>query len=252
MMARLRISLTCFGFLAWVVVAQDDNAAAMQKIIDRAIEAHGGEEIIAKFKGTQVKFKGKFFATGEGVDYTGELAYQIPDRFRFGIEFEVQGMRFNVLQVVSGNKGWAKILTDVKELDKDQYAEADQGLHVVRVTNLLALRDKNFKLSPLGESKVGGKAMNGIRVSAKDRRDVNLFFDKESGLLTKVETVVRDPMAGNQEFTQATVYEEFKKVQGKLVPMKLSIYRNSKLFVNGVNTEVRLAEKLDDNLFARP
>ena len=52
-----------------------------------------------------------------------------------------------------------------------------------------ALKDKTegFSFSPLAKSKVGNMAVVGVRVSRKDKIDINLFFDKNSFLLVKSE-----------------------------------------------------------------
>ncbi|MBM4067363.1 MAG: hypothetical protein FJ271_00250 [Planctomycetes bacterium] len=251
MFARLVIVCGCLGLFAMAGSAQDDQAE-LRKLVDRAIKAQGGAEVLGKFKATKVKFKGKFYGMGEGIEYTGDMAYDLPDKFRFEIGMDIMGMKISIVQVSNGKKGWAKIINDVKELDKEQQAEVEQGLHVIRASHLIDLKGKDFKLSPLGESKVEGKAVIGVRVSSKGRRDVNLFFGKDDALLRKIETVVKDSMAGGQEFSQETIYDNYKQVQGKFVPMKLAIRRDGKLFVDGETTSVEHAEKLDDAVFGRP
>jgi hypothetical protein len=156
------------------------------------------------------------------------------------------------LQIADGNKGWLKIIDDLKDLDKERLAEVKHALYVQRLSTLLPLKDKEYKLSPLGEVDIAGKKAAGLRVSAKDRRDVNLFFDKERGLLVKYETVVKDPQMGDQELTQETIFSDWKQIQGRWVPMKASIKRDGKRFVESDTTEVQLAEELDAGLFARP
>lgn len=252
MVTRLGVVCGCLCLFALAGAAQDADQAELRKLIDRAIKAQGGAEVLGKFKATKVKFKGKFYGMGEGIEYTGDMAYQLPDKFRFEIGMDIMGMKFSIVQVADGKKGWSKIINDVKELDKEQQAEVEQGLHVIRASHLVDLKGKDFKLAPLGESKVDGKAVVGVRVSSKGRRDVNLFFGKDDALLRKIETVVKDSMAGGQEFSQETIYDKYKKVQGKFAPMKLAIRRDGKLFVDGESTSVEHAEKLDDAVFAKP
>ena len=86
----------------------------------------------------------------------------------------------------------------------------------------------------------------------KDHRDVNLFFDKESGLLIKVETKIKDFMAGGQEVTEETIRSDFKEIDGRKVPMKFVINHDGKLYVDGEATEFKFHDKLEDNVFAKP
>jgi hypothetical protein len=81
---------------------------------------------------------------------------------------------------------------------------------------------------------------------------VNLYFDKTSGLLLRTETMVKDEMAGGQEFTQATTFSDYKAVDGKQIPMTMKVERDGKLYVDGVTSEVKLMEKADDGTFAKP
>jgi hypothetical protein len=107
-------------------------------------------------------------------------------------------------------------------------------------------------LSPLGEVKVGDRPAIGIRVEHKGYRDVNLFFDKDKAFLLKMETRGKDVMQGGQEFTSTTLYQDYKKVEGMMIPHKAIIQHDGKPYVEGEVTEVRLSEKHDDSLFAKP
>ena len=64
-----------------------DDDAEMKALIEKAIKAHGGADKLSKQKATTMKFKGKIYAA-DGLDYTGELALQYPDRVRTDINFD--------------------------------------------------------------------------------------------------------------------------------------------------------------------
>src|SRR5205085_4534287 len=116
-----------------------------------------------------------------------------PDRFHFKIEMTIMGQAFTMLQAVQGDKGWMSLNGTVMDLPKEQVAEVREALHVHEVMRFVGLAGKDYKVSTLGESKVDNRPAVGVHVERKDRRDVNLFFDKESGLLVKTETRARDP-----------------------------------------------------------
>ena len=88
--------------------------------------------------------------------------------------------------------------------------------------SLVPLLNKGFQLASLGEIKVDGKLAIGVRVSHKGHRDINLFFDKDKGLLVKSEMTVKDPMAGGKEVTQETLYSDYKEVSGVKRPSNLT------------------------------
>jgi len=243
----LTLTLTMAG------TARADKQADAKAVIDRAIKATGGAAKLAQFKAETFKGKGKFYGMGEGVDYTGEWAVQHPDKMRVQIDGEAGGMKFTFVRVVNGGKVWAKFGDMTQEVDdKDQIAEAKEAGYVGWVTTLVPLTGKGFQLAPLGEVKVDDKPAVGVRVSHKGHRDINLFFDKDKGLLVKSETTVKDPMAGGKEVTQEALYSDYKEVSGVKRPMKLVVNRDGKKYVTSELTEIELKEKLDASVFDKP
>jgi outer membrane lipoprotein-sorting protein len=230
-----------------------DEAADMKALLDKALKAHGGTENLTKYKAATVKIKGVFHGLDQPIDYTGALAHQAPDQFRVEIQGEVGGFAFKRIQVVNGDKGWIQLMDKTDEMTKEQMAEAKEGMHAQAVVQLAALTGKEYKLSTLGEAKVGDRTAVGVRVEYKGRRDVNLYFDKENGLLLKSETRIKDVEGGgDKEYTHETYYSDYKKVEGMQIPFKQKINRDGKLFVESEVTEVKPAEKVDDGLFGKP
>jgi len=235
--------------------ARATEPADVKKVIEKAIKAAGGEEKLAQFNTETIKLKGKFYGIGDGIDYTGTWDIQLPDKMRFKIEGGDGDMKFTFLRVTNGKKVWDALMGDVKEEDdKDKIAEAQERIYADHyVTSLLPLvKEKGFTLAALGEVKVGDKPAVGVRVSHKGHRDVNLFFDKDKGLLVKSETTVKDDMTGGKEQPQETLYSQYKDVKGALRPMSIVINRDGKKFVEDKVTEEQPKEKFEDSVFAKP
>jgi hypothetical protein len=249
---RTLLGVWCVAGLLAGGAARAGDAADVKAVLDRAVAAHGGAGHLAKSKAVTTRIKGKVYALGDGVDFSGDIAPQLPDRMRFDMSLTVMGTGLKIKTVVKGDKGWVAVNDTVTEMSKEQVAEPREQLHVAAVTRLVALRDKAYKLSPLGEARVEGKDAVGLRVEHKDRRDVSLFLDKQTGLLLKTETRGKGPMAGDNEFTAGTLYDDYKKVDGFPVAHKVTVKRDGKLFFASENSDVRLAEKLDDGTFERP
>ena len=91
----------------------------------------------------------------------------------------------------------------------------------VELGHLAVLKDKKYKLSPLGEVKVEGRDAVGVQVSCKGHKDVNLYFDKETNLLAKGEWNVKAQEQGGKEVMQETLYGDYKDVEGAKIPMKI-------------------------------
>ena len=226
------------------VWAADADAKA---VVEKAIKAAGGADELAKYPAVRLSGKGTFYGMGQPVEFTSTSYVQHPDRSRF----EVSGDQFKFVQVFNGDKGWVKINDDTEEMDKDQLAEARETLHVGAVQHLAGLTGGDYTLSALGESKIGDKTAVGVRVERKGRRDVNLYFDKDSGLLLKLETRVKDLMAG-KERTEERLFSDFKKMDGVQVPRKVLINRDGEKYVEIEVTDFKRMEKLDPGLFDKP
>lgn len=235
------------------VAASADDQADLKALIDKAIKAQGGEAKLVKFKAETFKGKGKYYGIGEGIDYTGEWNLKVPDKIRAQINFSAGGQMFTVVRVFNGDKLWNQINDMTQEVvDKDEIAEAKEAAYVSQVTRLLPLQGAGFQFSPLGEVKIEGKPAVGVRVSHQGHRDVNLYFDKDKGLLVKVETVIKDLMAGGKELTQETLLSDYKEIEGMQRAMKVVINRDGAKFIDSEATELEPKETIDDSVFGKP
>jgi len=228
------------------VRAEDD--AKLRAIITKAIKVHGGADKLTKLKGSITKTKGTFYGLGDGIEYTQTISIQLPNRIRV----DVDAPNFKFVQVFNGDKGWHKFGDNTTDMTKEQVTEAKEQMQAATITHLAVLTDKAYKLSALGETKVGDRAAVGVRVEREGHRPVSLFFDKDNSLLLKTETRGKDTMADGKEFTAESLYSDHKKVDGLMVPYKIEVKRDGKKFVESEVTEVKFSEKLDDSVFAKP
>jgi hypothetical protein len=242
--------LTLFTALGGSVRADDD--ADLRAIVTKAINAHGGADNLDKFKAATTKTKGKVSVMGMDIDFTGETSIQFPDRMRAEVDFAIQGNKFKYVSVLDGNKGWFSLADMTKEMTRDMLEAARERMYVANVSHLTPLADKAVKMSALGEMKVGDRPAVGVRVEQKEHQPVNLYFDKDKGLLLKTEAQEKDPMNGGMEFTAETLYSDYRKVAGMMVPHRVVIKRNGQPFVDAETTESKHFEKLDDSVFAKP
>jgi len=253
---RFLIGLTtaaCLAMLALVPTrAADDADKDVQAVIDKAIKAHGGADKLAKFKAVVAKGKGTVKIEGIIYDYTWSASTQLPDKMRVEAEIDLMGNKIALIQVLNGDKGWVKVDSDLKEMDKDQLAEVKMQAYAGWVMSLAPLAEKGFKYGTLGESKIDGKEAIGVQVTRKDRREVNLYFDKKSGLLLKSSFKTKDALGDGDEYTEDKYFSDYKEVEGIQLSMKEVLKHDDKEFGSQEVTEINLKEKLDDATFAKP
>jgi hypothetical protein len=251
-MFRSLATFSIVGILALGTAARaaDDTP---KDVIIKAIKAHGGEDVLEKNKAGTSKGKGKITLPMVGeVDFTQESAHMLPDKFKESIELSIMGQNISIVTLVNGEK--ASLIVNGKAMDlPDVVKQALKGAgHGIKVGRLVPLiKEKHYELSLIGEEKVEGKPTIGIRVTAKDQKDINLYFDKESNLLTKVETRSIDPNTQKEINEERIILEYKKNKDGIQVPKKLLVKHDGEKFLEIEMSEVELHEKLDESEFMK-
>jgi hypothetical protein len=244
------LSAILLGFSVGAKAADEDAKA----IVIKAIKAHGGEEALTKYKASQAKNKGKIKLPGVGeIEIVQDISIMHPDMFKESVELDIANMKINIVTMVKGDKasmeanGKAVPITDpIKKLLQD----AQYTMKVSRMVTVV--KDKSFEFSSLGEIKVEGKPAIGVRISSKGHNDINLFFNKETGLLAKVESRGTDPMT-EKEFTEERIILEYrdKGPEGVPLPKRILVKRDGEKYVEAEVLEVKLLEKIDESEFTK-
>jgi hypothetical protein len=137
------------------------------------------------------------------------------------------------------------------DMDENVLNACKEQVHFMQIMRMAMLNDKKVEFSPLGESMVNDKPAIGVKVSAKGHKDVNLFFDKETGLVVKVERQALDPMSG-KEVPEERIITEYQDSDGLKVAKKLLVNRDGKKFMEVELLEHKPQEKLDASEFGKP
>lgn len=227
-----------------------DDAADARAIVAESIAAMGGQAKLSKFKGYAAKIKGEIHTQAIKIPFTGTVATQGADQQKIALELQIDGQKTAIVQVLNRSQGWVKANESTNEMDMDKLAQTLEEAHAGWVASLVPLKDKAFTLSKLADVQVDGKPAVGMKVSHAGRRDVELFFDKKTHLLVKTETRVKDEEKG-QEVTQESFLSSYDGKDVKQA-LKLTIKRNGSLYLEAELSDVKLEEKLDDSVFAKP
>lgn len=251
-MVRSPVVLSVAALLVALAPAPGRAADEPKDVIAKALKAHGGAEHLNKHKAAQTKTKGKITLPGVGeVEYSQELSYMFPDKLKDQMELKVMGQTVNVLTIVNGDKITLEVNGKaIDQADKVKEAMKDAG-HVIEVARMVALQGKEYELSLIGEDKVEGKKVVGVRASKKDQKDVSLYFDKETGLLAKLEFRTTDQATGNEVTEERLPSGYEKNKDGVPVPKKVVVKHDGKVFLEAEVVESKYFEKLDDSEFKK-
>ncbi len=251
-------SRACLVLAAAVVLTANSSGRAgeqaeLKALVEKAVKAAGGEENLKKFTGMTVKGRGTVFAPdNQEVQFTVDGAAQGLDRFRLDLEATVAGNTIKLLVVFQTDKVWARVNEKTEQAPDEIAAWMKGETYALRLAlSLLPLRDAATKLVPMGEVQVNGRPAVGLKATANDRPEVNVYFDKETLLLARVDLQVKDTM-GAAEVTHEFLFSEPKEMNGLKHATKIVLNRDGKKLMEVELTEVKADDKLDTNLFAQP
>jgi hypothetical protein len=198
--------------LAGKAAAQDDPGP----IIEKAIKALGGEEVLGRGAAAHTRVKSSFIGIPgggaiPGIDFAGEMWSQAGSE-RMSMVITLAGQKMNMTRVRHGGKGWQQDDANVTDMPAGELEEAKQSEYVDRVLGLLPLlKEKGFTLKALGKQKVDGAELLGVRVSSAGRSDVTLWFDPEAGYPKRVEYRTKSAALG-KEVATAVVLDDYRAI----------------------------------------
>lgn len=233
----------------------DDKAVA---VVKKAIEAHGGAANLEKYNAGKAKMTGEMSVLGMDLEFTGTLAYSMPDRYRLQMTTEVMGQKMVIEQVVKGETAKSSIkVGDMAipspggDAEKEELKTAAVMQQAEQLTPLLD--SKKFTIESAPEADVNGKKAAVVVVQPKAvKKEIKMFFDQDSGLLVKTAHRGTGPGADGQpvEVDEETYHSDFKKIKGVQVATKLTVNHDGTKFMSVKLTDYDLLEKLDDKEFA--
>ena len=247
-MALVAVCLT--GFCLSTIQAGDRKE--LIALVDKAVKVMGGAEKLAKLKTITCRSKGSLFVPGE-IPVIEEGWMLFPNKFRHDFELEVNGVKVKQNLVIDGDKGWLKLMDNkAAELSKAQKTAFRDYFYALRLATMpMELKGKDYKLSTVGEVKVGDRPAIGIQVVRKGLPDVNMFFDKEKGFPIKSEFTAIDYLSG-QECVHEFLFREFKEMDGIPMYTRMIWNKDGKKFADRELTEVKTVDSIEKGTFAEP
>jgi hypothetical protein len=240
-----RLGLVCCALMVLGATSRAAEEEQARAVLNKAITAQGGAEALARLKG--------FTYTQEGTAYgkdgakqarKGRLAILLPDKVR-GESQTPDGL--TVITVFDGTRGWVKKGDHTEDMPPAQVTYLKELMYLVHVVSLVPLQDPAFKLTDLGNSTADGHAVAGINVSRAGHPDVQLFFDRDTGLLYK--TVTRQ--SGKQSDREEVSWD-YRDVGGMKAAMYFAKSENGQRVEEAKLSDYKCAETLDAGLFAKP
>jgi hypothetical protein len=224
-----------------------------KKVIDKAIQALGGEAKVAALeaKAIETKAKGKLNFAGNVSDFTTTTTTMGLNRFREEFNGDSDGNEVKGVTVVDGDKAWRRLADATSKLQGNQLANQKRVVYLaIAPAIVLPLKGKDFQLESAREAKVDNKPAIAVKILGPDKNDFELFFDKESGLPVKMLARITAFMA--DQFIEETTYGKYKDFDGVKRATKIEHKRDGEKFMDVELINLKVLDKVDPKTFAEP
>lgn len=248
------------------VIAQQQNAPQRsyqqaRRVLDDAIEAHGGVEAMRAVKDFTLKEKGKLIAR-----------FQSPaaEQFVTGTSEETlivdldRGLVFDDLKTSNaGFNNWNRtVIKGTDSFNYDMWSRTATPVVNPSVNNfrgqirrlpsfvLIEALDRASTLRYLGEEEFGGKKQKVISVLRPDNQVLSLSFDAQTNLLTRYGYLYADPIVGDAEIAQS--YSGYRTLGKLKVPTGRVLYNSGGVVQETEYTDVQLNTRPADSVFQGP
>ena len=249
-----------------LVIAQQVHAPQRsyqqaRRVLDDAIEAHGGVEALRAIKDFTLKEKGKLHARFQSPAAEPFVTGTSEETLIVDME---RGFVFNDLKTANaGFNNWNRtVIKGADSFNYDMWSKTATPVVNPSVNNfrgqirrlppfvLLEALDRASTLRYLGEEEFGGKKQKVISVLRPDNQVLSLSFDAQTNLLTRYGYLYADPIAGDSEIAQA--YSGYRALGKVKVPTGRVLYNSGGVVQETEYTDLQLNTKPADSVFQGP
>jgi negative regulator of sigma E activity len=225
------------------VHAEDPAAAA---VLDKAINALGGREQLAKAEAFSWTAR---WIQGGLSNFESQTTMQGLDHRRM----ETGNDRLRIIQVVSGDKGWARHGNVTRKLMGEELAFwiQDTYLEAIPIT-LLAIQSRRLKCQAADDEQVSDKPAAVLKITGPDGKDFALYFDKDSGLPVKEVAKMSGYGPAHRELLREVTFADYKDFNGIKKATKVEFKTNVRISHVLEVTEFKILEKVDPKTFVEP
>jgi hypothetical protein len=221
------------------------------QIISEALRAHGGEERLNQLTGFQLKERWVF---EKGPDLSFEVVTDLPHRYRSETRNGPEGKTMSTV-VFDGDQAWMKMGSSATESYGSSFVKTMRSNIIPfagpRSVLRLRARQKNplCRMETVGESISEGHQALGLRMTLEDGPQETWFFDKNTGLLLKTESVTA--RFEGEDTKSVSYYEDYQTVEGFPIARKVTNLQDGKTTSTQHLIDFKVATP-SEGLFAKP
>src|SRR5262245_21538265 len=242
--------------------ASERSYQQARRVLDDAIEAHGGLEALRAIKDFTLKEKSKIHARFQSP--SAEPPFAVGTSEETLIVDTERGLVFDDLKaanagfnnwtktVIKGSEGqtydmWSKTATPIANPSVNNFRPQMRRLPPIV---LLEALDRSATLRWLGEDEIGGRRQKVISVIRPDNQQLSLSFDAQTNLLTKYGYLYADPVTGDSEIAQT--YSGYHTIGKLKLPSARVLYNSGGVVQEADYTDLQINTKPAESEFQGP
>jgi hypothetical protein len=224
----MRTAVVVLLLLAGVVPAVRAQEMTARAVIERAVAAHGGLEKLSRARHDRARMRGVIYVGKSSVPFTSEVTVELPKKYKSVVTLrEGEGVTRKVTHELDGDKITITVDGKEQEVQGTHTNQLRQTLELERVMRLAPLLEgKTYAMSYLGEYKLNALTVVGVEVRGGGQRELRMYFDKRTWLLTKTEQ--RLDGENGKEVVQEAYYRDHRDAGGYRRPGRAAAYRDGK------------------------
>jgi nicotinamidase-related amidase len=199
------------------------TAADWRDVIDRAIRAHGGEAKLARLLKGRVKLETRLFL-GQKEQVMAEIVtFHSPGRLRREISWETNGRTLTDVLVVNQRRRWMLPTGEENAIElPEENPEVAGPYCYTALAGLPNIRSAGVSTSRVPDERLGGRAVNCLRLERDDRWLQTYYFDKENGRLVKTSHPGGNAIYGPGNCDVS--YSDFRDFDGLVLSTRMTFY----------------------------
>lgn len=247
---------------AWAQKKENDKSPPTDpnQFVEWVIKAHGGEAKLAK---TSTATRRLYCAVESQektmVPFYLDNVWVMPDKYRvrFQTPFVTQ---MNALaparvdwsireSVLNGDKAWHAKDGQAAEITGSDLAAFKEQVYAEDLCRLLPLRESRFELKILDDVEQEERVFAVLEITCKGHKVVNLYFDKKTGLLYRMQHPV---LTSSGVYSNQDVYfRDYKDLSGLKYWRRVTVITEGGYSYEGELIDLRF-DKIPDEYFALP
>jgi hypothetical protein len=242
-------------------VAQESAALSTQReaqeVLHRAVEAFGGAEAIGRLETARVELASTLANVGQGANPSAAPVEQPPGSVIMHAEggrtvyqnYQGEDLTFRFVHDPAGS--WAHI-AGPNTVNEVELAAAIPFLSRVTLSPTIVREatERPEALRSLGSESSAGSTFNVVTYADPVGRQVTLYFDASSGLLSRAETVADHAQFGDQ--VTAVDFSDYRDLDGLQVPHDLVRRQGDLAAAQTTLTSLDFGVTADPALFEKP